>query len=136
MTSGGARRDDTTRDELIGLLGQIDVEAVVISQAIRNALETFHGGGLGPGGDRHGFLTDDSMRRLSICIRRTVYDALCNLAAIIEGKPGTETWDPLMWAGFQLGTCNPGTMEWPGTRELEAAFKEFVIGYEGEEDVP
>jgi predicted Rossmann-fold nucleotide-binding protein len=120
--------------DLIGLIGRPDVKAVIISQAIRNALEPFHTDWRHEDGIHHSFLTDEHMKRLNICIRHTVYDALCNLTAIFEGGPGTEVEDPMFWAWFQFETYNPETMEWPGSEALEAAFEEFVDGYEGEEE--
>jgi hypothetical protein len=117
-----------------------DVEAVALSQAIRNELENFHGN-FGDG--YHGFITDDQMKRLNICIRKTVAEGLLKLdlvdSFLKRTKKGKEVneeekkaWD---WFTFQCATFDPDYMEKPNTPELEKAFKKYVTGYKGIKDV-
>lgn len=91
----------------------------VISQAIRNQLEMFHGGGASDPsnpGSGEGFITDEQMRALNIVIRHTVYEAL-------EALHGEST-DAAAFAWFQLTTVND-YMEPPGSAELEAAYSQL-----------
>jgi hypothetical protein len=92
-------------------------EAWVISQAIRNALEMFHGGGaFDPSNpdSGEGFITDEQMRAMNIVIRRTVYDALRQLRSPEDQKA-------YAFCAFQLATVHD-YMEPPGSAELEQAY--------------
>ena len=98
-------------------------ETWVVSQAIRNELEMFHGGGAvdpsNPDSGR-GFITDKQMKALNIVIRRTVHNALGHLNADPEDDP-----DAMRFAWFQLKTVHD-YMEPPGSPELEEAYKAYA----------
>jgi len=91
----------------------------IISQAIRNELEMFHGGGAldpeHPESDE-GFITDKQMRALNIVIRRTVYEALRD----------RDDEENAAFCAFQLNTVHD-YMEAPGSPELEAAYRELEV---------
>jgi hypothetical protein len=97
----------------------------VVSQAIRNALELFHGGGAydpeNPDSGE-GFITDKQMRALNIVIRRTVYDAFDALA-LLE-NPTRNKREGVDYCLFQIRTVND-YMEPPGSPELEEAYNEI-----------
>src|ERR1700730_11447867 len=60
----------------------------VVSQSVRNALETFHGGwAFDPDnpGSGEGFISDDQMRVLNITIRRAVHEALGQVDLTCDG---------------------------------------------------
>jgi hypothetical protein len=94
----------------------------VISQAVRNNLEAFHGGGAvdpeNPDSEE-GFITDKQMRALNIVIRHTIHEALC--------KIGSDPDEFVPYVSFQINTSAMGSyMEWPGSPELERAFQEVT----------
>jgi hypothetical protein len=92
----------------------------VISQAVRNNLEAFHGGGAVDPEDpdsEEGFITDKQMRALNIVIRHTIHEALCK----IDSDPD----EFVPYVSFQINTSHmapDGYMEAPGSPELESAF--------------
>src|SRR5580704_4095170 len=107
----------------------------VVSQSVRNALETFHGGwAFDPDnpGSGEGFISDNQMRVLNITIRRAVHEALsqvdtaCN-AAQRSRRRGmyAEEQAALDFCEFQLGTVHD-YMEPPGSYELEEAYRVYV----------
>jgi hypothetical protein len=60
----------------------------VVSQSVRNALETFHGGwAFDPDnpGSGEGFISDNQMRVLNITIRRAVHEALGQVDLACDG---------------------------------------------------
>jgi hypothetical protein len=112
----------------------------VVAQAVRNALQTFHGRwAFDPDnpGSGEGFISDAQMRVLNITIRRAVHEALGH-ADVARGvatqprrpKPCTREREALEFCEFQLGTVHD-YMEPPGSPELEAAYQRYV----GEPDV-
>jgi hypothetical protein len=109
------------------MLALPDVQATVISQAIRNELEAFHGG-LGDdeqGNRREGFITDEQMWLLNIVIRRSVYQSLVTIA---DARKGGEKG--LEYCSFELGTF--GGYERPGTEALTVACEQAFAGYRGQ----
>lgn len=107
----------------------------VVAQAIRNALQTFHGcWGFDPdnpaSGD--GFISDRQMRALNITIRRAVHEALrqADIACGAAKQPRRRTLrareqEALDFCEFQLGTIRD-YMEPPGSAELKEAYKRYV----------
>jgi hypothetical protein len=107
----------------------------VVTQAVRNALQTFHDcWGLDPDNPRsgEGFISDGQMRALNITIRRAVHEALHH--ADIAGQAAAQPHHRMLQAReqealdfclFQLGTVR-GYMESPGSAELEVAYKRYV----------
>jgi hypothetical protein len=97
----------------------------VVAQAVRNALEAFHGGGAfdpdNPDSDE-GFISDTQMRALNIVIRRTVHEALGKLSDL-GGDKRAEDAGGYCW--FQLSSVT-GYMEPPGSPELEEAYREVT----------
>ena len=98
----------------------------VISHAVRNALEMFHGGGAmdpeNPAAVR-GFITDAQM---NIVIRRTVYTTIHMMANMDEVHPDARTltgWDVTGWL-----MNIPEYMEPPGSPELEEAYRHIRDG--------
>jgi hypothetical protein len=118
--------DPNARKTIRRALRSPEVQTIVIAQAIRDALEAFHGGGMGEDGTRHGFLSDEHMKRLNICIRQTVHETLVELEAARAGDDKA-----LAVVNFQCMTF-PDYAEPPGSDALAAAFQEFVAGYQGE----
>jgi hypothetical protein len=131
-----------TAAALLALIGCADenmtyeqLRTWVVAQAVRNALQTFHGcrafdpDDLGSGA---GFISDRQMRAVNITIRRAVHEALAqvelarNVAAQPHGRelPAREQ-EALDFCKFQLGTVRL-YMEPPGSPELEAAYKRYV----------
>jgi hypothetical protein len=107
----------------------------VVAQAVRNALQTFHGHwAFDPDdpGSGAGFISDRQMRALNITIRRAVHEALgytdsARGAATQRRrrKPRPSEQEALDFCGFQLGTIR-NYMELPGSPELEEAYVRFV----------
>ena len=107
----------------------------VVSQSVRNALETFHGGwAFDPDnpGSGEGFISDNQMRVLNITIRRAVHEALgqVDLACYAEKRShcrelSTEEQAALEFCEFQLSTMRD-YMEPPGSPELEEAHRRYV----------
>jgi hypothetical protein len=111
------------------------LRAWVVAQAVRNALQTFHGcWGLDPDNPRsgEGFISDGQMRALNIAIRRTVHEALrhADMADDVAADPHNRTLstgeqEALDFCAFQLGTIRD-YMEPPGSAELEEAYQRYV----------
>jgi hypothetical protein len=107
----------------------------VVAQAIRNALQTFHGcWGFDPDnpGSGEGFISDRQMRVLNITIRRAVHEALrqADIACSAAKQPRRRTLrareqEALDFCEFQLGTIRD-YMEPPGSAELKEAYKRYV----------
>jgi hypothetical protein len=107
----------------------------VVAQAVRNALQTFHGGcAFDPDnpGSGAGFISDGQMRALNITIRRAVHEALRQVdkARNVAAQPRRRTLYPaeqeaLDFCEFQLGTIG-GYMEPPGSPELEQAYNRYI----------
>jgi hypothetical protein len=107
----------------------------VVAQAIRNALQAFHGGwAFDPDdpGSGAGFISDRQMRALNITIRRAVHEALdqVDMARDAVRRPGSRSSRPeeiaaLDFCAFQLGTVRD-YMEQPGSAELEKAYQRYV----------
>ena len=111
------------------------LRAWVVAQAVRNALQTFHGcWGLDPDNPRsgEGFISDGQMRALNIAIRRAVHEALrhADMADDVAADPHRGTLsageqEALDFCAFQLGTIRD-YMEPPGSAELEQAYQRYV----------
>ena len=111
------------------------LRAWVVAQAVRNALQTFHGcWGLDPDNPRsgEGFISDGQMRALNIAIRRVVHEALrhADMADHVAADPHNRALsageqEALDFCAFQLGTIRD-YMEPPGSAELEEAYQRYV----------
>ena len=107
----------------------------IVAQAVRNALQAFHGcWAFDPDnpGSGEGFLSDRQMRALNITIRRAVHEALrqADKARNVAAQPRRRELYPaeqeaLDYCEFQLGTIR-GYMEAPGSPELEQAYKTYI----------
>jgi len=107
----------------------------VVAQAVRNALQAFHGSwALDPDDPRsgEGFISDGQMRALNIAIRRAVHEALrhADIAGQAAAQPHRRTLhareqEALDFCTFQLGTVRD-YMEPPGSAELEEAYQRYV----------
>jgi hypothetical protein len=107
----------------------------VVSQSVRNALETFHGGwAFDPDnpGSGEGFISDNQMRVLNITIRRAVHEALGQVDLACDGVKRlqrlglfTEEQAALEYCEFQLRTIRD-YMEPPGSPELELTYQRYV----------
>ena len=107
----------------------------VVAQAVRNALQTFHGcWGLDPDNPAsgEGFISDGQMRALNITIRRAVHEALrhADIACKSAAHSRRRTLRPreqeaLDFCKFQLGTVRD-YMEPPGSPELKEAYQRYV----------
>jgi hypothetical protein len=131
----------TTTDQLARIeyaTGRIDYEQFrtwVVTQSVRNALETFHGGrAFDPDNPASGagFISDDQMRVLKITIRRAVHEALAQVDIARHAiRPShlrelrTEEQEALDFCEFQLRTTRD-YMEPPGSPELERAYLRYV----------
>ncbi len=133
-----------TAAALLALIGCADenmtyeqLRTWVVAQAVRNALQTFHGcwafdpDDLGSGA---GFISDRQMRALNITIRRAVHEALAHveIARNVAAQPHRQKLpvreqEALDFCKFQLGTVHD-YMEPPGSPELEAAYERYVSG--------
>ncbi len=118
--------------------GKISYEQLrtwVVAQAVRNALQAFHGC---PAFDpdhpasEEGFISDGQMRALNITIRRAVHDALAHVDTARNAatqprcrKLHARQQQALDFCKFQLGTVHH-YMEPPGSPELEEACKRYV----------
>jgi hypothetical protein len=107
-----------------------------VAQAVRNALQTFHGcWGLDPDNPAsgEGFISDGQMRALNITIRRAVHEALrhADVAAKVAAHPHyrrvlrPREQEALDFCKFQLGTIRD-YMEPPGSAELKEAYQRYV----------
>jgi hypothetical protein len=131
-----------TAAALLTLLGHPDEELTyeqlrswVVAQAVRNALQTFHGcWAFDPDnpGSGAGFISDGQMRALNITIRRAVHEALGhadtarNVAAQPTGRKLTaREQEALDFCAFQLATVH-NYMEPPGSPELDEAYQRYV----------
>jgi hypothetical protein len=131
-----------TAAALLALLGRADdkmsyeeLRTWVVAQAVRNALQTFHGSwAFDPDhpGSGEGFISDAQMRVLNIMIRRAVHEALgyVDLARNIPAQPPRQKLqaqeeEALDFCRFQLGTIHD-YMEPPGSPELEQAYQRHV----------
>ena len=111
------------------------LRAWVVAQAVRNALQTFHGcWGLDPDNPRsgEGFISDRQMRALNIAIRRAVHEALRHAdmadqvaADLHRGTLSAGEQEALDFCAFQLGTIRD-YMEPPGSAQLEEAYQRYV----------
>jgi len=111
------------------------LRAWVVAQAVRNALQTFHGcWGLDPDNPRsgEGFISDRQMRALNIAIRRAVHEALRHAdmadqvaADLHRGTLSAGEQEALDFCAFQLGTVHH-YMEPPGSPELAEAYQRYV----------
>jgi len=107
----------------------------VVAQAVRNALQTFHGPcAFDPDdpGSGEGFISDGQMRVLNITIRRAVHEALAQLeiARNAATQPQDRKLHPrqieaLDFCEFQLESVRD-YMEPPGSLDLEEAYKRYV----------
>ncbi len=107
----------------------------IVAQAVRNALQTFHGCcAFDPDnpGSGEGFINDGQMRALNITIRRVVHEALRQVdkARNVAAQPHRQKLYPaeqeaLDFCAFQVGTIRD-YMEPPGSPELEEAYKRYV----------
>ena len=107
----------------------------VVAQAVRNALQTFHGCPAFDPDDPasgEGFISEGQMRALNITIRRAVHEALAhvdtarNVATQPHGrKLHARQQEALDFCQFQLGTVRD-YMEPPGSPELDEAYKHYV----------
>ena len=131
-----------TAAALLALLGLADekisyeqLRTWIVAQAIRNALQTFHGPCAFDPDDPDsgaGFISDGQMRALNIMIRRAVHEALGhadtarNVAVQPHGRTlGAREQEALDFCVFQLGTVHD-YMEPPGSPELEEAHQRYV----------
>jgi hypothetical protein len=107
----------------------------VVAQAVRNALQTFHGWPAFDPDDPDsgaGFISDGQMRALNITIRRAVHEALgqVDIARNVATHPHggqfhARQQEALDFCEFQLGTVHD-YMEPPGSAELEDAYRRYV----------
>ena len=107
----------------------------VVAQAVRHALQRFHGcPAFDPDnpGSGEGFISDRQMRVLNITIRRAVHEALAqvDIARNVAMQPHGRKHHPrqteaLDFCEFQLGTVHD-YMEPPGSPELEEAYRRYV----------
>ena len=107
----------------------------VVTQAIRNALQAFHGAcAFDPDdpGSGEGFISDGQMRVLNITIRRAVHEALAQVEMARNAatqpqdrKLHARQIEALDFCEFQLETVHD-YMEPPGSPELEEAYKRYV----------
>jgi hypothetical protein len=107
----------------------------VVAQAVRNALQTFHGRPAFDPDDPDsggGFISDRQMRALNITIRRAVHEALGQVDTarnVATQPPGQKLHarqqEALDFCEFQLGTVRD-YMEPPGSPELEEAYQRYV----------
>lgn len=131
-----------TAAALLALVGHDDenmpyeqLRTWVVAQAVRNALQTFHGcWAFDPDnpGSGAGFISDRQMRALNIAIRRAVHEALGNveLARNVAMQPDrpklhSREQEAVDFCEFQLGTVHD-YMEPPGSPELEEAYERYV----------
>jgi hypothetical protein len=118
--------------------GKIDGEQFrtwVVTQAVRNALETFHGDwAFDPDhpGSGEGFISDNQMRALNITIRRAAHEALGQVDIACHALTQSrfrelcyEEQEALDFCGFQLSTVG-AYMEPPGSPKLEDAYRRYV----------
>jgi hypothetical protein len=131
-----------TATALLALLNRADekisyerLRTWVVAQAVRNALQTFHGcPAFNPDdpSSGEGFISDGQMRALNITIRRTVHEALAHLDTARNAvaqphghKLHARQQAALDFCEFQLGTVHD-YMEPPGSPELAEAYKRYV----------
>jgi hypothetical protein len=108
----------------------------VVAQAVRNALQAFHGWwAFDPddSGSEAGFISDAQMRALNITIRRAVHEALGHTDTArgvarhrLRRKLRPGEHEALDFCEFQLTTVHD-YMEPPGSPELEEAYVRYVF---------
>ena len=111
------------------------LRAWVVAQAVRNALQTFHGcWGLDPDNPRsgEGFISDGQMRALNIAIRRAVHEALRHAdmadqvaADLHRGTLSAGEQEALDFCAFQLGRTRRLHVV-TDRPELEEAYQRYV----------
>ena len=116
-------------------LGYEQLRTWVVAQAVRNALQAFHGCPAFDPDDPasgEGFISDGQMRALNITIRRAVHEALgqVDIARNVATQPYGHQLHPrqqeaLDFCEFQLGTVRD-YMEPPGSPELDEACERYV----------
>jgi hypothetical protein len=131
-----------TAAALLAVLGHADetisyeqLRTWIVAQAVRNALQTFHGRrAFDPDhpDSGEGFISDGQMRALNITIRRAVYEALGHVdtARNVAAQPHCRKLPPreqeaLDFCAFQLGTVRD-YMEPPGSPGLDEAYQRHV----------
>jgi len=107
----------------------------VVTQAVHNALQAFHGcPALDPDdpASGEGFISDGQMRALNITIRRAAHEALGHVDTARDvawppqhQKLHARQQEALDFCALQLGTVRD-YMEPPGSPELEDAYKRHV----------
>jgi len=118
-----------------GKISHEEFRTWVVTQSVRNALETFHGSrAFDPDnpGSGAGFISDDQMRALNITIRRAVHEALGQVDIVHHAVRQSQLWElqpeereALDFCEFQLSTVRD-YMEPPGSPELEKAYQRYV----------
>jgi hypothetical protein len=98
----------------------------VVSQAVRNQLQYFHGaGGVDPDNPEsgQGFISDAQMRALNVVIRCAVHEAL-GMLGLRGGRPD-DVAACLDYCRYQISTVRP-YMEAPGSPALRHAYSEVT----------
>jgi hypothetical protein len=131
-----------TAAALLALLNRADektsyeqLRTWVVAQAVRNALQAFHGRPAFDPDDPasgEGFISDGQMRVLNITIRLAVHEALAQVDTARNVATGprcrnlhARQQEALDFCQFQLGTVRD-YMEPPGSPELDEACKRYV----------
>jgi hypothetical protein len=131
-----------TAAALLALIGRADenmtyeqLRTWVVAQAVRDALQAFHGcQAFDPDdpGSGAGFISDQHMRALNITIRRAVHEALAQVELarnVAMQPPGRKLQareqEALDFCEFQLATVHD-YMEPPGSPQLEEAYRRYV----------
>jgi hypothetical protein len=107
-------------------ISQDQLPTWVVSQAIRNQLQYFHGaGGVDPDNPEsgQGFISDAQMRALNIVIRCAVHEAL-GMLGLRGGRPD-DVAGCLDYCRYQLATVRP-YMEPPGSPGLRQSYREVT----------
>ncbi len=107
-------------------IGQDQLPTWVVSQAIRNQLQYFHGaGGIDPDNpdSGQGFISDAQMRALNVVIRCAVHEAL-GMLGLRGGRPD-DVAACLDYCQYQLSTVRH-YMEAPGSPELRQVYSEVT----------
>ncbi|HYB19264.1 MAG TPA: hypothetical protein VEF71_27860 [Streptosporangiaceae bacterium] len=122
-------------DDADGTAGYEQIRTWVVAQAVRNALQTFHGfWAFDPDNPDSGagFISDGQMRVLNITVRRAAHEALGQVDLARDAVRHlhcrtlrTEEQAALDFCEFQLSTVHD-YMEPPGSPELEEAYRRYV----------